>query len=100
MSVFMGLVVLVMSKRIPLVHMPYILMVKYAVVDEGKLDSALKKNCSKFKVRNTMLEEAGGEKTIEARVKRGQENKLLQEIKAIKGVKKVVLFTHEGELAE
>lgn len=99
-TLFMGILMLLMAKRIPMAHLPYILMVKYSKLDEEKFEHVLKKNCEKFKVRSTTLTDSDGEKTIEARLKNGKETTLIGEIKALKGVERVVLFTHEGELAE
>ncbi len=100
LSIFLGIIMLLMAKRLPLIHMPYILMIKYSTIDDDKLEAMLENNCSKYKIRNTTLSDNEGEKTIELRIRKGQETKMLHEIKAMGGVKKVVLFTHEGELAE
>jgi len=100
LTVLLGAMMYIMSKRMPALHLPYILMVKYSSIDDEKMEALLKNSCSRFRIRNTSLSDAEGEKTIEVRVKKGQESKLLHEIKALKGVKKVILFSHEGELAE
>ncbi len=100
MSIFMGIVILLLSKKMPLIHLPFILMIKYTALDDAELEKILDENCSRFKVRNSSLSDSEGEKTIEVRVRKNQETKMLQEIKALEGVKKVVLFSHEGELAE
>lgn len=99
-SLFIGALMLLMAKKVPVLHMPYILMIKYNKIDDQRLEAILKKNSARFKTRNTSLSDTEGEKTIEVRVKKGRESQMLQEIKALKGVKKVVLFTHEGELTD
>ena len=100
LSVFMGGLMLLMSKKMPIIHLPYVLMVKYSTLDNEAFETVLEKNCSSFRLRNTTLSDKEGEQTVETRVKKGKENKMLQEIKKLKGVKKVILFSHEGELAE
>jgi len=100
LTLLMGAIMLIMAKRVPVKHLPYILMIKYNKINDTALEEILEDNCRKYRTRNISIDDKEGEKTIEARVKKDKENKLLQEIKALKGVKKVVLFTHEGELAE
>jgi len=99
-SIFIGALMLIMAKRVPILHLPYILMIKYNKLDNQKLESILKRDCTKHKIRNTSLSNTEGEQTIETRIKKGKETQMLQDIKALKGVKKVILFTHEGELTE
>ena len=99
-TAIMGIIMVLMAKRIPAMQMPYILMVKFSKLNEEKLEAILKKNCSRFRTRSSSLSDSEGEKTIEARVKKGKESSLIKETKALKGVNRVVLFTHEGELAE
>jgi len=100
LTIFMGILMVLMSKRVPAMQMPYILMVKFGSVDEEKLENALKENCVRFKVRSTTLSDSQGEKTVEVRLKKGRESQVIREMKAIKGVKMVTLFTHEGELSD
>ena len=40
------------------------------------------------------------EQTIEAKIKEKHEDQLLEELKSIKSVKKVMIFSHTGELSE
>ena len=100
LSVFIGAVAIFMSKKLPIIQQPYILIIKYNSLNMDMLDKVLAKHSSRFRVRNMSLSKEKGEKTIELRVKKNHEHLMLKEINAIKGVKKVILFTHEGELTE
>jgi len=100
LTVFLGALMVILSKRMPLVNLPYILMIKYKGLEDDALEDILESECSRFKVRNTSLSQGDGEKTLEVRVKKGREDALLKEVNSLKGVKRVVLFSHEGELAE
>ena len=99
-SIIIGLVLVALSKRI-VVHKPFILILKDNKINLKRLNSVLKSNCKKFDVRNTSIDEAGAsERTVEVIVKENHSDKLVKELKEINGVKKVMLFSHEGELSE
>jgi|TARA_B100001971_G_scaffold213463_1_gene246890 uncharacterized membrane protein YhiD involved in acid resistance len=99
-SAMIGAVLFVFSKRITLSN-PYVLILKYSDTDQKKVSSALKKYCSKFKTRNNAIDESGiAEKTIEIKIEEDNVDKLLKELKGLRGVKKVMIFSHTGELSE
>ena len=99
-SFIMGAVLIVLSKKIGF-NNPYIAILKYSNASEEKINSALKKHCVKFQIRNNVLDESGiYEKTIETKIKEANVDKLLKELKDIDGVKKVMIFSHTGELSE
>ena len=98
-SIIIGLVLVILSKKI-VVHKPFILILKDNKINLKRLNSVLKSNCKKFDVRNTSIDEAGSaERTVEVVIKESHSDKLVKELKEINGVKKVMLFSHEGELS-
>ncbi len=100
-SLMIGTVLFVFSKKFRVLHQPYVLILKYSNMDESKLDSVLKRFCSKFEVRNTMVDDSGSaERTIEVRIKSKDTDSFLKELKNTKGVNKAMLFSHTGELSE
>ena len=100
LTAFMGILMYAMGKKMPALAQPYVMMLKYKELDEEKLEALLERRCSRFRTRNTSLSDEGGEKTLEVRAKKGQESLLLKEAKALHGVKKAMMFSHEGELTE
>lgn len=99
-SLIIGAVLVILSKRVA-ISRPYVLILKYSSIDDSKLINVLKKHCSNFEIRNTTLDESGtGEKAIEVNVKDKDTSSFLTDLKGIKGVKKVMLFSHTGELSE
>jgi len=99
-SLVLGAVLYILTKKITL-SKPYVSILKYSNASPDKVDSVLRKHCSRFEVRNTALDDSGTtEKTIELKVKEKDIEKLLHDLKSIKGVKKVMIFSHTGELSE
>jgi len=99
-SLMIGAVLLVLSKKL-IITKPYVLILKYINIDQENLDSIMKKHCNKFDIRNTTMDDSGNnEMTIELVVKEKHTNLLLNELKETKGIKKVMLFSHTGELSE
>jgi|SRR3989338_3818136 len=99
-SLFIGVVLFVMSKKI-VISRPYILIFKYANSDGRKIESVLQKSCSKFEVRSTTLDDSGiSERTVEIKLKDQHLDSLMKDLKSVKGVKKVMIFSHTGELSE
>ena len=99
-SLMIGAAIFILSKKL-VISRPYVLILKSSNIDPKKLNSILKKHCNKFDVRNTTMEDSGNvERTIEVKIKEEHTDKLLKELKQIKGVKKVMIFSHTGELSE
>ena len=99
-SLVVGAALYILTKKITL-SKPYVSILKYSNVSPDKINAVLRKHCSRFEIRNTALDDSGmTEKTIELKVKESNLEKLLHELKAIKGVKKVMIFSHTGELSE
>jgi len=102
-SLMIGGALLVLSKKL-IISKPYVLILKYSNIDNidnDRLNSILKKHCNKFEMRNTTIDDSGNaEMTIEVKIKEKHEDQLLKELKEIKGVKKVMMFSHTGELSE
>ena len=99
-SVTIGAVLLVLSKRLT-ISKPYVLILKHSGIDNKKVNAILEKHCDKFDVRNAVIDASeGAETTIEVKIKEKHTDQLLKELKMVKGVKKVMLFSHTGELSE
>ena len=99
-SLMIGAVLLIISKKL-VISKPYILILKYSNVDHKKIDPILRKHCNKFDIRNTAMDDSGiVEGTIEVTIKEKHADQLLNDLKRIKGVKKVMMFSHSGELSE
>ncbi len=99
-SLVIGLVLYALSKKIVLSR-PYVAILKYTNAGHGKIEEALRKGSSKYEIRNTAIDDSGmTEKTIELKIKEKDLEKLLYSLKAIKGMKKVMIFSHTGELSE
>ena len=100
-SLMIGLVMYILSKRLVLIQMPYVVIIKYSKIDDSRLVSILRKYCSKFEIRSNVIDDDGAsEKTIEVRIKDKNIDQLLKNLKGVKGVKKVMIFSHTGELSE
>ena len=99
-SLMIGAVLLVLSKKL-VISKPYVLILKYSNADHKKIDSILKKHCNKFDIRNTAMDDSGNkEMTIEVAIREKRSDQLLNELNGVKGVKKVMIFSHTGELSE
>lgn len=99
-TIMIGAALLVLSKKL-VVAKPYVLIIKYSNTDPKKIDSVLKKNCKRFEIRNTAIDDSGIiEQTIEVKIRDNHEDQLLTELKEFKDVKKVMFFSHTGELSE
>lgn len=98
-SLFIGLILIVLSKKI-VIREPYIVILKYETLDEDSLISVLKKHCQKYKMRSTTLVNNSGERTIEVRVKRSHEQQLITDLKNLKGVQQVMMFSYTGKLSD
>ena len=99
-SLMIGAVLLVLSKKL-VISKPYVLILRHSSIDDKKLGSVLKKHCNKFDIRNTAIDDSGlTEQTIEMTIKEKHTDQLLNELKEVKGVKKVMIFSHTGELSE
>ena len=95
-----GAVLLVLSKKL-VISKPFVLIMKYTKLEQKNMDPILKKHCNKFEVRNTTMDDSGnGEVTVEVTIKEKHSDLLINELKDIKGVKKVMIFSHTGELSE
>lgn len=98
-SLFIGFVLVLFSKKMTINH-PYIISLKFTKMNEPKLEAVLKKNCGKYYIRNRTLGETEGDLAIEVRVREKNQGILLKELKDLEGVKKVMMFSHSGELSD
>lgn len=99
-SAMIGTVLFIFSKKM-VTSNSYVVILKHSDVDQSKIISAFKKYCSKFETRNSVIDDSNVyEKTIETHIKEENVDRLLVELKEIKGVSKVMIFSHSGELSE
>ena len=99
-SLMIGAVLVALSKKL-VISKPYVIILKYLNIDQNKVNSILRRYCSKFEVRNTTIDDSGiAEKTIEVKLKDKDTDLLLNGLKEVKGVKKIMIFHHTGELSE
>lgn len=98
-SLFIGFILVLFSKKM-IINPPYLISLKFTKLNERKVEMICKKYCSKYHVRNRILSDAEGDFTIEVSVKKRNQNVLLRELKDLEGVKKVMMFSHTGELSD
>ena len=98
-SIFIGAILLVFSSRFT-IQEPYVLIIKYSKIDENLLVETLKKHCHKYKMRSATLSKTGDDKTIEVKLKKGAEQKLLTSLKHQPGINQVMMFSYTGKLSE
>lgn len=98
-SLFIGMVLVLFSKKIVINH-PYLISLKFTKLEENKIEMICKKYCSKYYVRNRTLSDTEGDFTVEVLVKKKNQNILLKELKRLEGIKKVMMFSHTGELSD
>jgi len=99
-SLVIGAVLYVFNKKFKRVKAPYLLVLKYDSLNEEALAKTLAENASSFRLRNTTIRDEGSERTLEVRLVEGREQEILAALKKLRGIKQVMLFSHEGELAE
>ena len=98
-SLFIGLILILFSNRLVINH-PYLITISFTKINEEEIDSVCNKYCRKHFIRNRTISDKEGDFTIEVLVKNKSQNILLQELKKVSGVKKVMMFSHTGELSE
>ncbi|MBL7147232.1 MAG: DUF4956 domain-containing protein [Nanoarchaeota archaeon] len=98
-SLFIGAILILFAKRFTINH-PYLISLRFTKLNEKKVELICRKYCNKYYVRNRTLSDTEGDFTIEVRVKKNNQNVLLKELKRLEGVKKVMMFTHTGELSD
>lgn len=95
--ILIGIIIIIFSKRFSFKE-PYVLVVKSK--PGASVSEVLKKYCSKYKVRSTTFVQDLEDQTFEVKVKKGQEQQLLNEIRSISGVREVMMFSYTGKLNE
>ena len=98
-SLFIGVVLILLSKKIVINH-PYLLVLHYDKMNENNLMVTLKKTCKKSYLRSKMMSNSGNEITIEVQVKKNMEHSMMSTLKGMDGIKKVMMFSYNGDLAE
>jgi len=99
-SIVIGLLLIVLCKKLAL-SPPFMLILKFEErTENATFDRILNRYCKKHKVRNMLSTDDGNEVTIELKMKRGKENELMKELKQIKGVSRVNMFSFTGQLGD
>lgn len=98
-SLFIGFTLILLSKKIQ-IGQPHILVLKYSGLDHPEISRIIKKNCTKSKIRNTTVTDKITERVIEIKLKRNHEFGLLNDLKAIKNINSINLFSYSGELSD
>jgi len=98
-SLFIGAVMFMVPKRLEITP-PYMLMIKHKKSNENEIRRIIRRYCKKYKTRHRASDEIGEELIIEVKMKEKYQARLIREIREIKGIKSVLLFSHEGELTE
>jgi uncharacterized membrane protein YhiD involved in acid resistance len=98
-TLFIGVVLVLFSRRIRINH-PYLISLRFTKIDEEKVERVCKRLCNKYYVRNRTFGDGEGDFSIEVIVPKKHQSNLLKELKEIIGVKKVMMFSHIGELSE
>ncbi len=98
-SILVGLVLVFFSKRW-VFRKQHLLVLKFEKLDNAVLKKNLLKYCSKYEIRHTLMADKGSEMTVEVKLKDNIESAFLSELKKLKGVKNVMLFSQEGPLIE
>lgn len=99
-SLIIGGALLLLSKKV-LMGKPFVLIIRHSNVSMEQLNIPLEKHCKKFDVRNMTIDEAGNaEATVEVKIKEKHESELLNDLRRVNGINKVIMFSHSGELSE
>lgn len=98
-TIFIAVVLVFLSKTAAL-QVPYVLVMNHKGLKEGELDAALKKYCKNFHVRSDARRDGGQEKVVELKVKKGMSDELVDAVKKLHGMDKVILLSAGGEIAE
>ena len=98
-SVFIGIILVLFSKKLTLNH-PYLVSIKFSKINENEVERICNKYCRKFNIRNRTLGEKEGDYCVEVGIVKKNQSRFIQELKELKGVEKVMMFSHTGELSE
>lgn len=101
-TLFIGAILVVLSKKIVLSH-PYLLILKgkeLSESEEKKVFELLKKYCSKSQIRNRVMTERENELTIEVKIKDKDHQLVLNALKKLKEIEKVMMVSYTGDLYE
>ncbi|MBN2544704.1 MAG: DUF4956 domain-containing protein [Spirochaetes bacterium] len=103
-TLVIGLVVFIISKKIT-VYNSYILVLDFEEKKQEinlteKIDLMLKKFCYNFKIRSSSYMNQKDEKVYEIKIKEINIKSLISELKKNNSVKKINIFSYEGELSD
>lgn len=103
-TLVIGLVVFIISKKIT-VYNSYILVLDFEEKKQEinlteKIDLMLKKFCYNFKIRSSSYMNQKDEKVYEIKIKEINIKSLISELKKDNSIKKINIFSYEGELSD
>ncbi len=100
-SAVIGLVLLVLGKRLT-INQPYLVIIKSNKegVENDTLINVLRKNCLKYRVRSSSISDDISDLSIEVKLKKGKESVIAKELKSIRNVSKVNMFSFNGDLSD
>jgi len=98
-SLFIGGILLFLSKKF-VIQPQHVLVLRGTNLEIVAIGNALKKNCLKYNVSSTTIDEDIEEKVIQVKIKKGKKSELLNELKKIHQIKTMNLFSYSGELSE
>ena len=81
------------SKKLTLNH-PYLVSIKFSKINENEVERICNKYCRKFNIRNRTLGEKEGDYCVEVGIVKKNQSRFIQELKELKGVEKVMMFSH------
>jgi len=97
-TLFIGIVIIILTKKIQ-ISKPYLVVMEGSEFKEMTINSVLRRYCSNFKTRSTVLSSDKNDLTIEVRVKsKLKVQGLVEELKELKGITKVMLISYDGEI--
>lgn len=103
-TLFIGLIVFLLAKRITIFN-PFVLVISFIDDKESedltkKIHEILKKNCFSFKLRSTSYADKKNETIYDIKIKNDNIKNVMILLKELKKIKKINLFSYEGELED
>jgi hypothetical protein len=98
-SIMIGAIIYLMTKNAKSSY-PYLIVISFTSLDENKLNKMLDKYCRKHSLRNKELSNEGNELVVEVRLKKDVDHTILNELQKLKGIDKIRMFSHTGDVSE
>jgi uncharacterized membrane protein YhiD involved in acid resistance len=98
-SLFIGAIMFLLPKKL-VISSPYMLVIKGDDSNEQEARRIVAKYAAKSRMKHRASGQAGEEMIFEVRMKEKYQRLLIKELRELKGVKNVMIFSHEGDLTE